>query len=139
MAKYYPAILERSSDGYGVYFPDLPGCVSVGDTVQEALRNAEEALQAHFDLTIEHGESLADPSDIGTLPAADPSNEAGRFLVRVELPAKVVDVNVPVPQELLAAADRYAAQTGFTREGLIVAAMRDMLRADRAAGTAVGP
>ena len=50
MARYFPAIIEKASEGYGVFFPDLPGCTSAGATIQEAALNAEEALQAHIDL-----------------------------------------------------------------------------------------
>ena len=32
MARYYPAIIEPASEGYGVYFPDVPGCTSAGAT-----------------------------------------------------------------------------------------------------------
>ena len=41
---HYPAIVERAGAGYSVFFPDLPGCTSAGATIQEAARNAEEAL-----------------------------------------------------------------------------------------------
>ena len=34
----YAAILEKSKEGYGVYFPDLPGCTSGGDTIEEAMK-----------------------------------------------------------------------------------------------------
>jgi predicted RNase H-like HicB family nuclease len=45
---YYPAIVERAAEGYSVFFPDLPGCTSAGDTVQAAALNAEEALAGHL-------------------------------------------------------------------------------------------
>ena len=42
---HYPAIIEGDEDtGYSVFFPDVPGCTSGGDTLQEAALNAEEAL-----------------------------------------------------------------------------------------------
>ena len=50
MARHFPAIIEKASEGYGVFFPDLPGCTSAGATIQEAALNAEEALQAQIDL-----------------------------------------------------------------------------------------
>jgi predicted RNase H-like HicB family nuclease len=47
--QYFTAIIEAGGNsGYGVYFPDLPGCVSAGDTIEEAARNAEEALSLHL-------------------------------------------------------------------------------------------
>lgn len=44
----YLAVLEPSSDGYGVFFPDLPGCFSFGTTLSEAQANAQEALELHI-------------------------------------------------------------------------------------------
>lgn len=45
----YLAVLEKSKDGgYGVYFPDLPGCISYGKNVMEAEKNAEEVLGLHL-------------------------------------------------------------------------------------------
>lgn len=43
----YMAILEKGQDGYSVYFPDLPGCISWGANRGEAIRNATEALELH--------------------------------------------------------------------------------------------
>ncbi len=46
----YRAILEAGDEsGYGVVFPELPGCISVGETREAALRNAAEALQLHLE------------------------------------------------------------------------------------------
>ncbi|MEG0076421.1 MAG: type II toxin-antitoxin system HicB family antitoxin [Erysipelotrichaceae bacterium] len=44
----YLAILEKCNDGYGVYFPDLPGCASFGESMIEAIDNGKEALELHI-------------------------------------------------------------------------------------------
>ena len=44
----YPAVFEPSGEGYGVYFPDLPGCISYGDSYEDAQRAAAEALGLHL-------------------------------------------------------------------------------------------
>ena len=62
----YYAVVERGADGFGVVFPDLPGCTSAGDTVEEALRNAAEALAAHLELLWESGDPLPAPSAPGS-------------------------------------------------------------------------
>jgi len=131
MVRYYPAIIEQAADGFGVFFPDLPGCTSAGTSLQEAARNAEEALQAHIDLTAEHGEVLPDPSDLDRIATEPDVVEVGRILVRAELPGKSVRVNVTLPEELLAAIDRYAARTGHTRSGLLAQAVRERMQRDR--------
>lgn len=129
---YYPAIIERGTDGFGVFFPDLPGCTSAGDSLQDAARNAEEALQGHVDLSAEHGEALSPPSDLDALAPDSDVVEAARVLVRVELPDRAVRVNITLPEGLLAEADHYARRMGFTRSGLLAQAVRERMRRERA-------
>ena len=44
----YLAILEKQKDGYSVFFPDLPGCISWGKDLDEAQEKAKEALELHL-------------------------------------------------------------------------------------------
>lgn len=81
---YYPAIIERSRRGYGVFFPDLPGCTSAGDTVAEAAINAEEALAGHLLVSEEHGDELAAPSELHAVEVDPEVDEVARILVRGE-------------------------------------------------------
>jgi predicted RNase H-like HicB family nuclease len=131
--RYFPAIIEKSSDGYGVFFPDLPGCTSAGETVQAAALNAEEALQAHIDLSVEHSDTIPEPSTLDQI-AIDPDvTEVARILVRADPPGRTVRVNITMPEDLLAAVDRYAVRTGFSRSGLLAQAVRERMRRDQAA------
>lgn len=54
----YPVAIEKGSEttAFGVVIPDAPGCYSAGDTFEEALINAKEALEAHFELLAEQEE-----------------------------------------------------------------------------------
>ena len=64
----YPAIIKKQKDGkYSVSFPDFKGgkfglCVSCGDTLEEAKKNAEEALRLHVEGLLEDGGKLPTPS-----------------------------------------------------------------------------
>ena len=87
---YYPAIIERGGDGFGVFFPDLPGCASAGRTIQEAARNAEEALSGHLVTSAEHGDEIPAPSDLDALQRDPDVDEAARILVRADLPGRFV-------------------------------------------------
>jgi predicted RNase H-like HicB family nuclease len=131
MPRYYPAIIERAADGFGVFFPDLPGCTSAGATLQEAVRNAEAAVQAHIDLAAEHGEAVPEPSELDAIAPEPDVVEAARVLVRVDVPGRSVRVNITLPEDLLAAVDRYAARTGHTRSGLLAQAVRERMQRDR--------
>jgi predicted RNase H-like HicB family nuclease len=56
---YFPAIVEGGRrPGYSVFFPDLPGLASAGDSVQAAALNAEEALRGHIALLAEEGHEI---------------------------------------------------------------------------------
>lgn len=60
----YPVVLEPSATGFGVYVPDLPGCVSVGETREEALAMIAEAIAGHIECMVEQGESVPAPGTV---------------------------------------------------------------------------
>lgn len=60
----YTAIIEAASDGtFGVFFPDIPGCTSAGDTIEEATTNAAEALGFHLE-DMDDWPAPSDPASI---------------------------------------------------------------------------
>jgi predicted RNase H-like HicB family nuclease len=81
---YYPAIIERSRSGFGVFFPDLPGCTSAGGTLVDAAANAEEALAGHVLAAEAAGESIPEPGDIEAIERDPDVDEAARILVKLE-------------------------------------------------------
>jgi predicted RNase H-like HicB family nuclease len=119
---FYPAIVERGRAGYGVFFPDLPGCVSAGTTVQEAARNAEEALTGHLLVSAQHGDPIPDPSELDAVERDPEVDEVARILVRAERPGRAVRINVSLDEGLVAAIDQVASnRSGFLAEAARVA------------------
>lgn len=57
----YVVILEEGSESWGAYVPDLPGCVAVGETRQEALKLIHEAVEFHLDGMKEDGDPIPEP------------------------------------------------------------------------------
>lgn len=106
---YYPAIIERDADSFGIYFPDLPGCVSAARTLQEAALGAEEALNGHLSVAVEYGDAVPEPSELDAVRPFEGSNEVGRILVRGERPGRAVRVQVSIDEGLLARIDRVAS------------------------------
>jgi len=88
MTMFFGAIIERGGDGYFAFFPDVPGCTSAGDTVEETLRHAEAALHGHLSLALEHGEALPVASKLDELPRDPEVDEAARALVRFDVPSR---------------------------------------------------
>ncbi len=63
----YPAVFHKENDAYWVEFPDLEGCQTFGDTLNDTIASAQEALSAYLITVLENGEALATPSDITTI------------------------------------------------------------------------
>ncbi len=61
----YLIIIERGSEGYGAWAPDLPGCVAVGDTAEEAEREMRDAIAFHLDGLREEGCVIPPPTAAG--------------------------------------------------------------------------
>jgi len=57
----YVVILEEGPESWGAYVPDLPGCVSVGETQEEALKLIREAIEFHLDGMKEDGYPIPEP------------------------------------------------------------------------------
>ncbi|MGV3579983.1 type II toxin-antitoxin system HicB family antitoxin [Brevundimonas sp.] len=111
----YIAIVEEASEGYGVSFPDLPGCVSAGDTMEEAVAAAGEALSLHLDGMIEDGEDLPDARSLDQIDD-DLGQPAGRFIyasVSADIDESSERVNVYLPKSLLDQIERFGQRTGI--------------------------
>jgi len=63
-ARKYAVVFERSADGYGAFVPDLPGCITVGETLEETERNIREAITGHIVVMEEHGETVPPPTTL---------------------------------------------------------------------------
>jgi predicted RNase H-like HicB family nuclease len=61
MAAYIALVHKDDGTSYGVSFPDVPGCISAGDTFEEAVANAAEALAGHFALMQADGDAIPQP------------------------------------------------------------------------------
>ena len=63
----YPAFVDGEDGAYGVVFPELPGCVAMGHTVDEALLNAGDSLRDYILDAEQNGEALPDPNPLQTV------------------------------------------------------------------------
>lgn len=128
MLIFYPAIVEKGDTGFGVIFPDLPGCVSTGTSVQDAVHHATEALQLHLEGMATDGDPIPPPSGIDAKPDwLSDINEATRALIPTEMPGKTVRVQLTMDEALLRRVDSAASAEGFTRSGFLAQAARERL------------
>jgi len=111
----------RNSD-YGVSFPDFPGCITAGKTLEEASRMAAEALALHIQGMIEDGDAVPEPSTVDDVAADAAKRRAIAFLVNVDAPDATVRVNITARESQLAKIDALAEAAGLTRSGYMVRA-----------------
>ena len=67
--RYIAFIHGDEASGFGISFPDFPGCVSDGDTVENAIRRGSEALPFHVDGMLEDGETVPPPRSVQSVKA----------------------------------------------------------------------
>jgi predicted RNase H-like HicB family nuclease len=109
---------DRKSD-FGVSFPDFPGCVAAGKTLEEARRKAGEALALHIEGMAEDGEAIPKPSKLDEITDDPARKGAVAILVSVNL-EKTVRVNITARESQIATIDRLAERAGMTRSAYIV-------------------
>jgi predicted RNase H-like HicB family nuclease len=73
----YIGLIHKDADShFGVSFPDLPGVVTAGTTLDDARAMAEEALALHIEGMVEDGETIPEPSALEEV-VSDPDNRSG--------------------------------------------------------------
>ena len=103
----YVALLRKQTDSdFGVDFPDFPGCVTAGETLEDARRMAAEAIQLHIEGMIEDGDAIPAPSRLDDI-MADPHHRDGvAVLIDASVRRPAVRINVSLPADLVEAIDR---------------------------------
>lgn len=136
--RFYRAVFIHDGDDFSVIFPEFLGCVTRGDTLQDAAANAEEALSLHIEGMLAEQLEVPPAVDVDApLPdwvAEDlaPENPPYRILlVRAELPGKAVRINVSITEDVLSSLDRAAARLGTSRSGYLAYAVRETVRRER--------
>lgn len=120
----FPIAIEPGNDthAFGVVVPDLPGCFSAGDTLDEAITNAKEAMELWLENVIDDGEAVP-----RTRPLAEHQKKRefkGWIWAMIEInPASLSDtaerVNITLPARVLRRIDLAAKSSGETRSGYI--------------------
>lgn len=110
MTQYIALLHKNGRKGYGVSFPDFPGCVSAGASVEDALREAAEALALHVDGMHEDGTRIPKPRTVEAIREArqDWVDLKDAIIATVSLlppQGKVLRVQVTMDERLLARID----------------------------------
>lgn len=121
------ALALHTDDGvkYGVVVPDLPGCFSAGDSFDEAIGAAREAIDAHCELLAEEGLDIPVPRPLAVHRADPDLADAVWVLIDVEVDrylGRAEKINITVPARALRRIDEYARRHGESRSGFMTRA-----------------
>ena len=122
----YPVVIHKDPDSdYGVTVPDLPGCFSAGETMDEALDQVVEAIELHVESMLLDGEPIPAPLVVEHHKDNPDYADGIWALVSVDITkisGKAHRVNLTIPERILTLVDAYALRNGKTRSGLIAEA-----------------
>ncbi len=130
---HYVALIHKGAgSAYGVSFPDFPGCIAVGRSLEEAMRSATKALAFHVRGMVADGEDvpIPRPPDVIMADAALSEDRHGATLLLVPLVrdlGSTTRINVSLDLGLLEAIDAEARQRKQTRSAFISSAVRKEL------------
>ena len=135
---WFPIAIELgdAKHAYGVIVPDLPGCFSAGDTMEEAIVNAEEAILLHLEDDFAPGNARV-PS-VSTLADLRARKEYEGFAWGVvdvdlgKLSTRSLRVNITVPERLLNTIDEFAERHGESRSAFLTRAALEAMARDAA-------
>jgi len=129
---FYIAVVEKEDDTFGIWFPDFPGCVSAGETLEEVMNNGRDVLAFHVEGMREDGEDIPAPTKPDFfIQSSDFSIGANQFLVSVPLVSalgKSERVNLSIDSGNLKIIDAEAKRRGMTRSAFMVEAALHELR-----------
>lgn len=123
----YPSIFSFDDDGISVEFPDLEGCFTCGDTTQEAITNAKEAMGLHLFGMEEDNETIPTPTDIKDIKLEDNQSivliEVYMPIIREAINNQSVKKTLTIPRWL----NNLAEKNNINFSQLLQSALKDIL------------
>lgn len=121
MEKLYKAFVHKGkTEGYGITFPDFPGCVSEADTLDEVIAKGKGILQVVIDIMFENNQDIPEP---GTIDDKWISGECDDIeciaVLPADIPGKNLRINVSMADYVIERVDRFAKSHGQTRSGVL--------------------
>lgn len=122
----YPVVIHKDKNSdYGVTVPDLPGCFSAGDTLDEALEMAHEAVECHIEGLLLAGDALPDMRPMEYHQSNPEYANCVWALVELDL-SRLEDtterVNITMSRRVLTLIDEAAKRAGESRSGFLARA-----------------
>ena len=118
----YPALIDGEDGAFGVVFPDIPGVVAMGSTIDEALINAEAALRDYAVETERDGDELVDASPVQFVKTPPGNQLVSIPLIRTS--GKSVRAGLTLDEEVAEFISTEARRRGMTRKAYITWVVR---------------
>lgn len=122
----FPIVVHKDAcSGYGVTVPDLPGCFSAGDSLDEAIESAGEAIACHVEGLLMDDEVIPARASIETHQANEDFRDGVWAIVAVDiskLSSKTTRINITIPARVLDIVDQAAVREGRSRSGFLAQA-----------------
>ena len=124
--RHYPAVLERAAKKtFAVWLPDFPDCVAAGTSQEQAIEKAQHRLGQLVESLAENDVELPPATALEAIPR--PKDFIAFVMVKVEPPNPSERVNVYLPKNLIARADKRAAELGMSRSSFFGFALNVVL------------
>lgn len=122
MANYIAIVHKEANTDFGVSFPDFTGCVTAGQSIDEAKDLAQEVLTLHIHGMLEDGDKLPPPSKLESIMTNEDYAGAVAYLVVTvpDVKSRTVRVNITVPEMTLQQIDAAAKKRGMSRSSYLV-------------------
>jgi predicted RNase H-like HicB family nuclease len=139
MRHYIAILITEDEGGWSVVFPDFPGCATQGETVDEAIEMAHDALAGHVASKQAHGEKLPEPRTLEQIKAdvgfakeyGFPWSKAMAAPIALRPPlGRPERVTVSLDSNFLIALDAYAERKNLTRSAALTAGGELLMRLD---------
>src|SRR5579872_5703035 len=104
--RFYPAVLERDGDVFGLWFPDFPGCGTAARSQEEAMARAAEALADAMEAAVERDEPLPEPTSVDEIGLPEGCNFVAFIAIGATPPDPSERVNIYLPKSLIERIDR---------------------------------
>ena len=133
MANYIATVHKDPKSDFGVSFPDFPGCITAGSTIDEAKDMAHDALSLHIKGMLEDGEIIPTPSKLEDIMDDPHYSDAVAILVVSVFEAKPrsIRVNITVPEDMLRKIDNVAKKRGMSRSSFLVHAAQNAINSSQ--------
>ena len=127
MTAYIGLIRKEKKSDYSIDFPDFPGCITAGKTLEEAREMANEALNAHIAFMAEDNDLLPEPTSLEEIMANKENKDTVAIFVDTINPYAIKRINLTLREDILIKIDRFAQAKGLTRSSFIsIAALHEI-------------